>query len=157
MGALPQQSLTGRTGKCQGGVRAPPGRRRDRAPGSALIRAPAQTWGVSLNAVRAFVVAVLALAGLAVPPGPSQSAVTAAVDLPGSLFASFPVPVRILDTRTGIDGHRGQVDPGETVTFAVPGLPADATAVAVNLTGIRVLQENCLWATNCYPVRSNVI
>lgn len=86
-------------------------------------------------AVRAFVVVLLALTVLAVPSGPSGAVQPAAVDLPGSMYAPLPAPVRILDTRTGTGGHPGQAGPGETVTLAVPGLPADATAVAINLTG----------------------
>src|SRR5206468_7667889 len=44
-------------------------------------------------------------------------------------------PTRILDTRTTVGGHRAPLGAGGTVQVAVPGLPADATAVAVNLTG----------------------
>jgi hypothetical protein len=45
-------------------------------------------------------------------------------------------PTRILDTRTTTGGHHAPLGKGTTVTVAVPGLPADAKAVAVNLTGI---------------------
>jgi hypothetical protein len=43
-------------------------------------------------------------------------------------------PVRALDTRNGTGARPGKVGPGGTVTFAVPGLPAGARAVALNLT-----------------------
>jgi Subtilase family. len=47
-------------------------------------------------------------------------------------------PVRILDTRTSLGGHQGALGAGAAVTVTVPGLPDDATAVAINLTGTGV-------------------
>jgi len=47
------------------------------------------------------------------------------------------VPTRALDTRSGFGGPRGQVQPGQSVTFALPSVvPAGATGVAVNVTSI---------------------
>lgn len=45
-------------------------------------------------------------------------------------------PKRIVDTRTGIGASARPVKQGETLTFAVPGLPAGTTAVTFNLTGL---------------------
>jgi hypothetical protein len=73
---------------------------------------------------------VTALAGVAVP-GPAA----ADEPLPGGLYTPLPSPVRILDTRGDIGEHPAPVGPGETVTLVVPDLPADATAVALNVTG----------------------
>ncbi len=45
-------------------------------------------------------------------------------------------PTRILDTRNATGGHHAVLTAGTTVTFGVtPDVPADATAVAINLTG----------------------
>ncbi|MFF1608530.1 S1 family peptidase [Amycolatopsis sp. NPDC058278] len=47
-------------------------------------------------------------------------------------------PDLLLDTRTPLGGHPGKLTPGEVVTVpvrGVAGVPADAVAVAVNLTG----------------------
>jgi Subtilase family len=70
----------------------------------------------------------------------------AVVDLLGyfnSLGAStyFPAraPQRILDTRTSLGGHARPLGPGETVAVpirGVAGVPSDATAVALNVTGV---------------------
>lgn len=46
-------------------------------------------------------------------------------------------PKRVLDTRTGTGAPKRQLGPGGTVTLTVPGLPADATAVALNVTATR--------------------
>ena len=54
---------------------------------------------------------------------------------PGSAYTALPSPARILDTRTATGGHQGPIGPQETVTLAVPGLPADATAAVVTVTG----------------------
>jgi hypothetical protein len=53
---------------------------------------------------------------------------------PGSRYQPTG-PTRILDTRTTTGGHKAPLGAGGTVQVTVPGLPADATAVAVNLTG----------------------
>ncbi|MBB4912604.1 fibronectin type III domain-containing protein [Actinophytocola algeriensis] len=54
---------------------------------------------------------------------------------PGATYTPLATPQRILDTRTPVGGHQRKIAAGETVALAVPGLPADATAVVVNLTG----------------------
>ncbi|MFW5474007.1 M6 family metalloprotease domain-containing protein [Knoellia sp. CPCC 206450] len=62
-------------------------------------------------------------------------------DLAGYYSPSAPVtyypgsPARILDTRTGTGVPKAPVGAGATVTLTIPGLPADATAVTLNLTG----------------------
>jgi Subtilase family len=46
-------------------------------------------------------------------------------------------PRRILDTRTTLGGHKGALGAGQTLTAGVgTSVPGDATAVAVNLTGV---------------------
>jgi fibronectin type III domain protein len=84
-----------------------------------------------MRSVRVLVATLAVVASsLSVVPGAS-----AAADLPGSVYTPLPSPTRILDTRTEAGGHHRQVGPDETVRLAVPGLPPDATAVAINLTG----------------------
>jgi hypothetical protein len=82
-----------------------------------------------MRAVRWFVVLALVLTLLPV------GSAAAATPVPGGIYTPLATPQRILDTRTPIGGHQRKVAAGETVALAVPGLPADATAVAVNLTG----------------------
>jgi fibronectin type III domain protein len=83
---------------------------------------------------RLFVVlsaSVLALTGV-----PAVTPVAAAqVSPPGATYTALATPLRVLDTRTATGGHQGKVAAEETVALAVPGLPPDATAVVVNLTG----------------------
>ncbi len=68
--------------------------------------------------------------------GCSRSAHRADVSAPpGSRYTAI-TPKRLLDTRTTTGGHHARVGAGGAVTLTVPGLPADATAVAINLTGI---------------------
>jgi hypothetical protein len=42
--------------------------------------------------------------------------------------------VRVLDTRIGLGAPRAPIGPGRSVTLTVPGLPANATGVALNVT-----------------------
>jgi hypothetical protein len=51
----------------------------------------------------------------------------------GDFFTAFR-PVRALDTRTGTGVKAGKVGPGGSVTFGIPGLPAGARSVGLNLT-----------------------
>ncbi|HEY9390489.1 MAG TPA: S8 family serine peptidase, partial [Mycobacteriales bacterium] len=53
----------------------------------------------------------------------------------GDTYQPLATPTRILDTRTTNGGHFGKIGSGEIFTLTVPGLPADATAVAINVTG----------------------
>jgi hypothetical protein len=49
-------------------------------------------------------------------------------------------PSRLVDTRTGLGGHAGQILAGKSGTFTIAGLggvPANAKAVALNVTAIR--------------------
>jgi hypothetical protein len=55
----------------------------------------------------------------------------------GSTYVPAAKPQLVLDTRTPLGGHNAVVKPEETVTLAVRGaggVPADATAVALNIT-----------------------
>ncbi len=73
---------------------------------------------------------LLAAVGLTVASGPAVAAVA------GSKFVPVD-PVRVLDTRTGTGVPAGKPAPGSvtTVTLAgTQGVPADATAVALNVT-----------------------
>lgn len=69
------------------------------------------------------------------PAGATTTAGPAAVELPGARYTALATPTRIMDTRTDVGGHPRPVGSDETVTVAVPGVPSDATAVVVNLTG----------------------
>jgi hypothetical protein len=46
-------------------------------------------------------------------------------------------PKRLLDTRTGLGAPKARVSAGRAITLTVPGLPADATAVVLNVTAVR--------------------
>jgi hypothetical protein len=68
-------------------------------------------------------------------------------------------PTRILDTRTTTGGHHAALGAGGTATVPVPGLPADATAVAVNLTGTGATTSTYLSAYpggTAFPGTSNL-
>lgn len=57
----------------------------------------------------------------------------------GATFVSKNPPTRLLDTRTLTGGHLGKIGQGETFALQVAGVggvPADATAVMVNVTGV---------------------
>ncbi|NMM25399.1 MAG: hypothetical protein HHJ11_18335 [Phycicoccus sp.] len=43
-------------------------------------------------------------------------------------------PARVLDTRSGLGAPKAKLGAGRTLTLTVPGLPAGATAVALNVT-----------------------
>jgi hypothetical protein len=43
-------------------------------------------------------------------------------------------PTRVLDTRIGAGAPKAKLGPGATLTLTVPGLPAGATVVALNVT-----------------------
>jgi Subtilase family len=51
-------------------------------------------------------------------------------------YAALPSPARIMDTRNGTGGHTGALGAAQEVTVTVPGVPDDATAVAINLAGV---------------------
>src|SRR5450631_331729 len=63
------------------------------------------------------------------------SAASAAVT-PTAAMAGFTgrAPTRVLDTRIGTGAPVAKLGAGATLTLAVPGLPAGATAVAINVT-----------------------
>jgi hypothetical protein len=54
----------------------------------------------------------------------------------GQPYTPLATPTRILDTRSTIGGHKKPLGSQETLVVAPPGMPNDATAVVVNLTGI---------------------
>jgi subtilisin family serine protease len=59
--------------------------------------------------------------------------------LPASRFVTLSQPVRILDTRSGIGGHLGAMAAYQSFPVAIPAsanVPATATSVVVNLSGI---------------------
>ncbi len=68
-------------------------------------------------------------------------------------------PKRILDTRNTTGGHHARLGAKAVLTLTVPGLPADATAVAINLTGTGVTAPTYLTAYPAgatTPIASNV-
>lgn len=83
---------------------------------------------------RTAVAVIAAVLGAVVVSQPTASAQPAAAAA-GSAYTALPTPVRIMDTRTPTGGHQAPLGPQETVTLAVPGLPADATAAVVTVTG----------------------
>ena len=70
-------------------------------------------------------------------PSQASAPVTPAYVLNGSGFTAVS-PVRVLDTRVGVGAPRAKVVAGGAVTLAVPGLPAGATAVTLNVTATNV-------------------
>ncbi len=69
----------------------------------------------------------------------SPSATSAADQIKARTNLAFIplVPTRALDTRAGFGGPRGQVQPGQSISFALPStVPAGATAIAVNVTSV---------------------
>ncbi|HEY2167204.1 MAG TPA: S8 family serine peptidase, partial [Jatrophihabitantaceae bacterium] len=58
----------------------------------------------------------------------------------GSGFTPLPSPVRVLDTRngTGTGGHVAPIAAGQNISITIPNtvVPAGATAVAINVTGV---------------------
>jgi len=82
---------------------------------------------------------------------------------PGAASGFVPLsPLRILDTRGPLGGHNGAFAAGETWSLPVRGLngvPADATAVVVNLTGAGATSDTYLTAWRAgegMPETSNV-
>ncbi len=68
---------------------------------------------------------------LAVPAEPAQAAIPA---VSGQSTFVPQAPLRVLDTRIGTGGHIGLVGAGQSITLSVPGRPAGATAVVLNVT-----------------------
>ncbi len=73
----------------------------------------------------------------------------------GDRFVVARTPVRVLDTRSGV-GVRGIVGPGELVRVRVGGLPPDATAVAVTVTGVDATAGTFIQAGSNDGTTSNV-
>lgn len=96
----------------------------------------------SLGRMAVLCVAPAMLAGLVVctttptrHASADQSGADAAIALGGYVAL---VPSRALDTRTGVGGHVGPVGPEQAIELqvtGVAGVPANATAVMLNLTG----------------------
>jgi hypothetical protein len=85
---------------------------------------------------RSRVIAALAVAGLLL--GTNAASATpagSASDSPALTFHTI-APVRILDTRTGTEGAYTALLVSQGVSVTVPGLPGDATAVAINVTAV---------------------
>ncbi len=70
---------------------------------------------------------------LSLGPPEAADAVTAPT---GDPYTALANPTRILDTRTTIGGHNKRLSGGETLAVLPPGVPGDASAVVVNLTGV---------------------
>jgi len=74
-------------------------------------------------------------------------------------YAALPSPARIMDTRNGTGGHTGALGAAEAVTVTVPGVPDDATAVAINLAGVAAKGNTFLAAYpggSAWPGTSNL-
>ena len=93
------------------------------------------------------------VAGATLPPVVRVEPVVPVVVPPGGASATMGQfvalsPVRICDTRNGIDGRRTPIAPGETMTVQIAGVgevPADGVvAVAVNVTAVNATQPTYL-------------
>ncbi|WP_160169695.1 S1 family peptidase [Amycolatopsis rifamycinica] len=77
--------------------------------------------------------------------------------LRGDAYTALPTAQRVLDTRTDTGGHKKPVAAGESVSVAIPGLPAGASAVAVSLVGTGGTAGTFLTAYgDTLPTTSNV-
>ncbi|MDS0137855.1 MULTISPECIES: S1 family peptidase [unclassified Amycolatopsis] len=77
--------------------------------------------------------------------------------LRGDAYTALPTAQRVLDTRTDTGGHQKPVAAGESVSVAIPGLPAAASAVAVSLVGTGGTASTFLTAYgDALPTTSNV-
>ena len=68
--------------------------------------------------------------------GVSAASAASAAVIPTAAMAGFTgrTPVRVLDTRIGVGAPKAKLGAGHSLTLTVPGLPAGATAVALNVT-----------------------
>ncbi|MEU0536363.1 S1 family peptidase [Amycolatopsis tolypomycina] len=77
--------------------------------------------------------------------------------LRGDAYTALPAAQRVLDTRTDLGGHKKPVAAGESVSVAIPGLPANASAVAVGLVGTGGTRSTFLTAYgDALPTTSNL-
>ena len=77
--------------------------------------------------------------------------------LRGDAYTALPTAQRVLDTRTDLGGHKKPVAAGESVSVAIPGLPANAGAVAISLVGTGGTASTFLTAYgDALPTTSNV-
>jgi hypothetical protein len=77
--------------------------------------------------------------------------------LRGDAYTPLPTPARLLDTRGPTGGHPQALSGGEVVAVTVPDLPAGASAVAVNLTGVNATTATFLTAYgDTAPTTSNL-
>jgi hypothetical protein len=105
-------------------VTASPGGRTATTTGSTTATVTGLTNGTAYT----FTVIAANAAGVS-PASTPSSAVT-----PRSSGFTGTAPVRVLDTRLGVGAVQAKVGAGQAVTLTVPGLPAGATAVALNVT-----------------------
>ncbi len=89
-------------------------------------------------ALAAILTATLSIVGSAAPAGASNAAAVTQVTTPASASRFVAVdPVRVLDTRIAVPAGARFVAAGSSMTLqiaSVAGVPADASAVALNLT-----------------------
>ncbi|MFT7840722.1 trypsin-like serine protease [Saccharothrix sp. BKS2] len=77
--------------------------------------------------------------------------------LRGDAYTALATPTRLLDTRGPTGGHPQVLTAGEIVPLTIPDLPAGASAVAVNLTGVDASAHTFLTAYgDTLPTSSNL-
>ena len=99
----------------------------------------------------------VALANAATGPTAKPAAVTDQAALYHAV-----APVRVLDTRIGVGAPKAPVGQGGSITLSlsgVPGIPSDATAVAMNVTGVKPTHDTYITVYpdgQTRPVASNL-
>ncbi|HEX7354046.1 MAG TPA: right-handed parallel beta-helix repeat-containing protein, partial [Mycobacteriales bacterium] len=87
----------------------------------------------------------------------SQTTLTGNVAGPGTTIpvSQVSTPVRVLDTRSGVGAAKAPVGAGQSVTLALSGVPAGATAAVLNLTAVGLSGAGSSFVAAC-PAATSV-